>query len=226
MNFKHLFVSATKDKKEDTLFYKCHNINQSFNKLKQIIIENNTNGLSEVYNKILKKYKNEYDYIHFVHDDVFIYDDMNVIENLLLNNDSDIYGVAGASKINISYPSLWHIMGKNHSFGSVEHKHNTRIDNLNQPNHYNVIFGPCIGDVVILDGVYLCVKTKNIKNWKFNENFEFHHYDIASCIDAFKNNLKLKVIPIHIRHEPDLYDPTKNKNWIESNNKFLKLYAK
>ena len=36
--------------------------------------------------------------------------------------------------------------------------------------------------------------------------------------------LKLGIVPIHIRHEPDLYDPTKNENWIKSNKKFLELY--
>lgn len=225
MQFKHLFVSASKDIKENTLIYKCHQINKSFNKLEQIIIENNKLGLSKLYNNILNQYKNDYNFIHFIHDDVFIYDDMDVIEDLLINNPSDIYGIAGANKIKISNPSLWHLMGSQ-NFGCVEHKHNKIIDQINVPREsYVVKFGPSIGDVVIMDGVYMCIKTNNLKQWKFNENFNFHHYDIASCIDAFKIGLKLKIIPIHIRHEPDLYNPITNKDWIESNKKFLELYA-
>lgn len=224
MKFKHLFVSATKNKKEDTLIYQCHQINQSFNKIKQIIIEDNTIGLPKNYNNILNQYKNDYDFIHFVHDDVFIYDDISVIENILINYPYDIYGIAGSGKIYIKDPALWHIMGKERMFGVVEHKHNKRINDLEQSNQYVVVFGPSVGNVVIMDGVYMCVKTKNIKDWKFNENFEFHHYDISSSIDAFKKGLKLGIVPIHIRHEPDLYDPTKNENWIKSNKKFLELY--
>jgi len=224
MIFKHLFVSASADSKKDTLIYKCHQINQSFNKIDQIIIDHNNIGLPKVYNNILKEYKNKYDFIHFVHDDVFIYDDMDSLENIITSYNYDIIGVAGSGRIAIKHPALWHIMGKDRMYGAVEHRNN-QIQNDFQPKQYTVVYGPTSGEVIILDGVYICVRTKNINEWKFNENFNFHHYDIASCIDAFKIGLKLGVLPIHIRHEPIIYDPTKNENWIQSNKKFLELYA-
>jgi hypothetical protein len=49
-------------------------------------------------------------------------------------------------------------------------------------------FGPTPARVAILDGLFMSINTKRAKqvDWKFNENYNFHHYDIASCIDANK----------------------------------------
>ena len=215
--FNHLFIITTRKNKEDCLFYECLQINKSLQKAKIIFIENNQIGLSKIYNQYLNKFKDKYDFIHFIHDDIFIYDDLNVIDKTLNESNYDIYGVAGGDKVILKNPILWHLICEK-KYGVVEHKVN---------NIHNVIsFGNTFDKVVILDGVYLCVKTKNINNWQFNENFDFHHYDIASCIDAFKQHLILGVVPIHIRHEPQFYIPTQNENWIKNNNKFLELYAK
>jgi hypothetical protein len=62
-------------------------------------------------------------------------------------------------------------------------------------------------------------------NWKFNENYSFHHYDIASCIDANKKKLKLGVYPIWTIHKsPGLLDPA-SKTFLENQEKFIEEYS-
>ena len=66
---------------------------------------------------------------------------------------------------------------------------------------------------------------KNIGNWRFNEHYTFHHYDIASCIDAVRKGLKVGVVNLHLRHELQpkpliIYNPV----WIESDKKFRQEY--
>jgi hypothetical protein len=88
-------------------------------------------------------------------------------------------------------------------------------------------FGPTPARVAILDGLFLSVKTKSVKEtgWKFNENYKFHHYDIASCIDANKKKLKLGVAPIWVMHNSPGLLSFEDKNFNASQEKFLKEYS-
>ena len=214
----HLITSCTKGKQEDTLLYKCNQLrNKQFH---CDIIEYNTEGLSKKYNEIIEKYKNRgYDYIHFVHDDVFIYDDIDIIDYIVNEYKFDIFGVAGSSRSTVKPPYLWHLMSdKRCSLGSVEHGKVTES--------YLSTFGANYGNCVIMDGVYMGINLKTIGEWRFNENFDFHFYDIASSIDAFKKGLKLGIIPIHIRHEAKLYNPLENECWQKNAKKFEELYVR
>ena len=224
---KHIFISATRHKKEETTIYKCHQRSISFNAFPLEVIENNICGLSQLYNTILQKYKNEYDYIHFVHDDVWIYDDTGLLIQEIEQSNYDISGVAGAGRCKISYPSGWYDMAvKADPYqlrGHIEHKLMDKQTSLELQFSKNNFNDRC----VIVDGVYMCVKTTNLQNWKFNENYKFHHYDLASCIDAIHQNLKVGVVNLHLRHElrprPAI---TADPIWIESDKKFREEYVK
>lgn len=218
MRNKHIIVSCTRNKKEDTLLYKCHQINKSLNKIDIFWYENNNDSLSKCYNKSINEFSEKYEYIHFIHDDVFIYDDINVIDYILSQYSFDIVGVAGSSIVDLKPPYLWHLMGQRGATGSVEH--------TNNGSNYLTSFGDGkYKKAIILDGVYICINTKTIKNWRFDENFDFHFYDIASCISAFKSGLNLGVVPIHIKHESKHINPLTNSCWIKNNIKFEQLYV-
>lgn len=214
---RHLIASCTQYKKENTILYKCIQLNNSLTDY--VFIENNKHGLSKNYNSIIEEYKNSYDFIHFVHDDVFIYDNLSVIDFVLTEYNYDISGVAGSKKISMKPPYLWHLMSqKNSSMGAVEHCAGDKS--------YLTFFGSTYDKCVIMDGVYMCVKTANLKNWKFNENFDFHFYDIASSIDAFKMKLNLGIVPIHIKHYAKMYNPLENESWKHNAQKFEQLYVR
>lgn len=222
---KHIFISATSKLKEETSLYRCFSESLSFKQYKLVFIENNTIGLSKLYNKCIQQYKDKYDYIHFVHDDVYIYDDISILCNTIEQGNYDISGVAGAGSIKISYPSGWYDMAAKAPTrdikGKIEHFYVDKNTSTYLLFNSNQLSGEC----VIVDGVYMCVKTSNLGEWKFNENYDFHHYDLASCIDAVRCGLCIGVVNIHIKHELvpkpiSIHDPI----WVESDKRFLAEY--
>ena len=61
----------------------------------------------------------------------------------------------------------------------------------------------------MLDGLFLAVDLKRAleTGWRFNENYDFHHYDLSSCLDANKRQMKLGTYPIYVTHSsPGLRD--------------------
>ena len=141
----------------------------------------------------------------------------------------DIGGLAGCIKPVIKKPTLWHLMTSRENLrGSVAHP--VKPVTKSGTDEYvitNTSFGytPC--RVAIIDGLFMAVNLKKIlkAGWKFNENFDFHHYDIARCLDANRLRLKIGVAPIHGIHDsPGLLD-AKDISWTKSQEKLLKLYG-
>tara|TARA_B100001093_G_scaffold519630_1_gene609555 strand:+ start:322 stop:1011 length:690 start_codon:yes stop_codon:yes gene_type:complete len=225
-----LVVSATRNKKFDTKIYQSVggiSANHSAAELKLNIVENNKEGLPTVYNRFLdKKYLKKHDIILFVHDDVFI-DDLKLKGKLYnnLNQMYDIVGLAGCVKPVIKKPVLWHVMSHRDNLrGFVHHEMQITEDQI-ATRVTSFGYTPC--RVVIIDGLFMAVNLKRVisSGWKFNEQFDFHHYDIAACLDANKLKLKVGVAPIHVIHgSPGLMDMNDTK-WLQSQDKFLDLYT-
>lgn len=188
------------------------------------IIWNNSDGMPKCYNSKLQKYKDsDYEFAVFVHDDVYI-DDMKLYEKLNEAHSRygyEIVGLAGGLNPRITNPALWHIMTeRNQQRGEVAHP-------CSQNQVMTTSFGPTPSRVAIADGLFFAVHLKSLKNknWKFNENYNFHHYDIASCIDANRAGIKIGVYPIHAIHQSPGLLSIHDKMWSESNEKFLKEYS-
>lgn len=210
---------------EDTITYKSlSRIKEKNNNFDIFYTADNADGLSKNYNQILNKHQKHYDYIVFIHDDVCV-DDFDICNKLTKAHEQfDIVGLAGGINPSIIKPALWHIMcGGFHSGnlrGAVAHY-------INETQFHMTNFGITPARVAILDGLFLSVSTSSaIKtNWKFNENYSFHHYDIASCIDANKKKMKLGVYPIWTIHKsPGLLDPS-SKTFLDNQDKFIKEYS-
>jgi hypothetical protein len=210
---------------EDTLTFKSLlRIKEKNNDFDIFYKTNNTDGLSKNYNQILNKYQSNYDYIVFIHDDVYV-DDFNICDKLAKAHEQfDIVGLAGGINPRITKHALWHIMCGGFNSGNLR---GAVAHYINETQFYMTSFGVTPSRVTILDGLFLSVSTASaIKSkWKFNENYSFHHYDIASCIDANKKKLKLGVYPIWTIHKsPGLLDPA-SKTFLENQEKFIEEYS-
>lgn len=185
---------------------------------------NNKKGMPEIYNKALEEYKKtDMEFVIFCHDDVYI-DDLKVYDKLKKAHYElgyDIIGVAGGLNPKVTNPALWHIMTeRNQQRGEAAHP-------CGQNQTMTTSFGPTPSRVAIMDGLFMAVHVPSIAktDWKFNENYTFHHYDIASSIDANRKQLKLGVFPIHLVHSSPGLMSIHDKVWAESNEKFLKEYS-
>jgi GT2 family glycosyltransferase len=216
------FYFCTKSTKpEQTLAYKSL---AKINKKNIFYTASNKEGLSKNYNIFFNKEKQNYDSIVFLHDDVYV-DDGYVIEKLQdAHNDFDIVGLAGGVNPRITSPALWHLMcgglQSNNLRGAVPHYYGNKKIAMTS-------FGLTPARVAILDGLFLSVKTESVNktDWCFNENYNFHHYDIASCLDANKKELRLGVYPIWCIHSSHGLSDINDKAFTESQKQFLQEYS-
>jgi hypothetical protein len=219
---KTIVISATKERDiQKTLLYQSLLPLKSKASFDFFFFTENSEGLSKIYNKALEKFT-EYDAIVFIHDDVYL-DDAFFTDKLEDGfSQFDIIGVAGGINPTLKAPTLWHIMcGQGNLRGAAGHFAS------NKEAIHITSFGVMPARVVLLDGVFLAVnRPKALKQgWKFNENYDFHLYDLASSLDANKKQLKCGVLPIHIIHQsPGLLD-INNAVFVKNQNQFLKEYC-
>lgn len=190
------------------------------------LYNNNTRGLPQVYNEVLEKYRKQphVKWLVLTHDDVYI-DDARMVKKLdavQQQHGFDIIGLAGCINPRIKTHNLWHIMAdREHLRGHVAHP--AAPDGVIQMS----TFGPTPSRVVLIDGLFVALHMPSMRasTWKFNENYTFHHYDLASCIDANMQRLKIGVAPINVIHSSPGLLSVKDKSWSTSNEMFLKEYA-
>lgn len=221
-NFKNLYkiVAATPYNKEN--FKKKSPLSLSIDKMgieaQTEIIYENKNGLSKVYNSFLTD-ENKNNIIIFAHHDILI-EDLFFEEKLAIAFEKyDIVGLAGSKKCNLNSPmTAWHLMcSKDDMVGEVAHSKDNK--------YWTTAFGPTDSRALILDGLFIAVKVSKLleTNTKFDENFDFHHYDISFCLRANANKLKMGVYPIKVTHY-GLGDSMLSQSWQKSSEKFKKLY--
>jgi len=224
-----LIVSATRyDCKNTKLYNSYKNLLQSEDvmgtEINMQFINNNTKGLPEVYNDYLNDSKYEkYKWIIFSHSDLYI-DDLCLADKLdAVRSRFDIVGLAGATECKIEHPALWHIMGGGFGGGNLRGyvMHPSGQDTISATG-----FGPTPAQVVVLDGLFIAVNVTetNKKGWKFDSRFRFHHYDVASTLQAHKLGLRLGVAPINAIHDSPGLLSLEDPEWSKSNKKFLEEY--
>lgn len=182
------------------------------------VLYENKDGLSSVYNKFLTE-KCRGRIVVFIHDDIKLGYHFRTLTRELndAHDQFDIVGLAGATKLSLSTPTLWHIMQKGAS-GSVGHIQN----GLSQMSNYG--YTPC--KCITVDGLFISVNVDAIlkSGHRFDERFRFHHYDIDFCIQADKCGLKIGTWPIWVTHlSPGLTSFEKN-DWKKSNELFCQKY--
>ena len=184
----------------------------------------NRKGLPEVYNQyITHNTLARHDIVLFAHDDLYI-DDFKLRGKLLSAMDTfDIVGLAGCIQPIIKKPALWHLMSKRENWrGYVAHPLPDASNRIAMTS-----FGPTPARVAIIDGLFIAVNLSQVlgANWKFNTDYTFHHYDIASCLDANKKHLKVGVTPINTIHNSPGLTNYDDESYQLAEQKFLDSYG-
>lgn len=185
----------------------------------------NTLGLPELYNRKIEEYlDSDFTFLVFCHDDVYL-DDHNLATKLHLARIQfgfDIIGLAGGSSPKIASPTLWHLMcDKKTQRGAVTHP------TFDRSSLSVTTYGKSPAQVDIVDGLFMAVNVSAIKasNWRFNPNYRFHHYDLASCLDAKRIGMTTGVYPIHVVHSSPGLNSYEDPEWKRSDATFLKEFG-
>lgn len=187
-----IVCSATAKNKESTLLYNC----LKGNSIPFCFKENNEDSLAVVYNQFIEKYKDEHDWIVFVHDDVtLLYP--NALKTALNGVSWDLVGLAGSINIDIKKPTLWHLMCDRSDWrGAVSHY----IDDT----HFVTSFGPMPSRCIMIDGVFMAIRTNSLDdNIRFDETNKgkWHLYDIDFCLSCNKYKKKIGVFNYPVIHK-------------------------
>lgn len=198
---------------------KHYNSHDLFN-LKQfdfVIVKDNKEGLSSLYNKFLHQEKYSNHILLFVHDDVEL-EDLFLVEKLQ-NSPYVVTGLAGCKKADLSKQPAWHLMSdRSDHVGEVAH--------VSENNIWTTCFGPTNSRALLIDGLFIAVDVSQArgKGVEFDEEFDFHHYDLAFCLRCNESKATVGVLPIRVIHH-GLGDSMNTPDWHKNAVKFSAKYC-
>jgi len=179
-------------------------------------INNGEKNLSQVYNEIISESDN--DIIVLCHDDIY-FDTNNWSGKLVKlfdkNPEYGILGMAGTTHMPIS-GTWWDDRSK--MYGIVNHE----SEGKKWESRYSNSFENSIKSVVVVDGVFIAIHKKRIKEL-FDETVDgFHMYDINFCFKNFLSDVNVGVLTnIRITHKSI---GMTNDQWEKNKNLFVDKY--
>ena len=199
MNFKIVIATGKPDGTRLPIHDFLDNVKHDGIDVELDIHYDNRSGLSSTYNKSIDN-STDFDFIAFVHDDVWIND--HQFFSKVINSKFDVIGNVGG----IQYippedwktrPFLWTEACRGKASGFVLHKHPNRND-VFIPSSFGLSPLPCWW----LDGQMLILnKNAILSGLRFCEDYTFDFYDGSLCAMARQIGLKVGTAPILATHE-------------------------
>lgn len=160
----------------------------------------NTRGLSEIFNQRIEKADKDATLV-FIHDDVWI-DEANFADVIASGLAKfDVIGIAG-NKRRIPNQPAWAFIDLNFTW---DDKTNLSGQVAHSKNAFGVVevFGETPATCELLDGVFLAAHKSSLtkNNVRFDEQFDFHFYDLDFCRTARKAGLTLGTWLIKLTHQ-------------------------
>lgn len=159
-------------------------------------------GLSRVYNSAIDEFGNEPCIFVFAHDDLLILDFywMQTIFNGLHH-----FGVVGCAgnKSRVPFQPSWAFKNMNYEWENPDNLSGIVGHGAQFPPENISFFGPPFQQVKLLDGLLLAVFSETLKthNFRFDEQFDFHFYDVDFCRQAESLGISMGTIPLSLIHE-------------------------
>ena len=201
-----LLVCATRRTRADfrrsaPLFASLKKLRKLSTKVSSRIAYQNRQGLGTIYNRYLQpRYADKI--LVFVHDDARI-EDLFIVEKLNhAIQEFDVIGLAGNQQPDPNALS-WFDPTRPLA-GFVAHPN---PEQGGRPSQRETVFvssyGPTPARCGLLDGVFLAVNTEKVisSGVRFDEQFEFHFYDLDFCLSCLAKGLRMATWPIWIVHQ-------------------------
>jgi GT2 family glycosyltransferase len=166
-----------------------------------LLFDDNKAGLSTIYNRAIEHAKDNPAILVFIHDDVSLCDFFWVERIHEAMERFDIAGLAGNTRRMPRQPA-WafspDLKWDRPEFlsGVVGHGNGFPCDIVSR-------FGPSGLECKLLDGLMLIVDSERLieSGVRFDEQFDFHFYDVDFCRQAELKSLKMGTWPISVVHE-------------------------
>lgn len=167
-----------------------------------LLFENNATGLATLYNAAIEQAASSPAILVFVHDDVSIQDFFWTERIREALAQFDIVGLAGNRRRSPLQPA-WAFATRDFKWDSPEYLSGTVGHGKGFPCDEVTYFGPSGAECKLLDGLMLIADSARLigAGVRFDEQFEFHFYDMDFCRQAELKGLRMGTWPISVVHE-------------------------
>lgn len=188
---------------------------------------NNQYNIFQAYNVGVKRAR--YPILCFMHDDVLFHTQDWGGKVIAHFNDSSIgmIGVAGPTYISCM-PGIWWGINNQKEPTYSTRQYNIDTDRNNRNNHhttYNNPYNESYAEVVVLDGLFFCIRKELFNTISFDESFGgFHFYDMDISMQVKKQGYRLLCIyNVLLEH---ISTSNLSKAWIDASRKFFSKWEK
>ncbi|MGN6651725.1 hypothetical protein, partial [Trinickia sp.] len=167
-----------------------------------LLFDNNATGLSTLYNAAIEQAASSPAILVFVHDDVSIQDFFWAERIREALAQFDIVGLAGNRRRSPLQPA-WAFTTPDFKWDSPEYLSGSVGHGKGFPCDEVTYFGPSGAECKLLDGLMLIADSARLieAGLRFDEQFEFHFYDMDFCRQAELKGLRMGTWPISVVHE-------------------------
>ena len=187
------------------------------------LFDENTRGLSEIYNEAIDESILSPAILVFIHDDVLV-TDLFWGERIRTSlKQFDILGVVGNS-IRLPNQPGWIMTNLDGKLAPKENLSGAIGQGQSFPPEKIENFGPPNKECKLLDGVFIAANSEklNLYGLRFDPQFKFHFYDIDFCRSAEHLAIKMGTCDISLIHQS--YGQI-NQEWITSYKLYLQKWG-
>jgi hypothetical protein len=222
---KILLVVATRETQQEFFRKTATGRSIAFNKVPGVqlhLYPQNSRGLSSVYNNSIQRFIDDDIIFVFAHDDLLFLDYLwtwRVREGL---THFDLIGLAGNKRRAPLQPAWYYVDTKftrddpQNLSGIVGHgsEFPPKLD----------VYGPPRQRVKLLDGLFLAIRGSTLKKQKlaFDEQFEFHFYDLDFCRQLEDKGLSCGTWDLSVVHRS--YGNFNTNGWMESYRRYIEKW--
>lgn len=209
-------VSCTRGQFVGTELYKSLSRFTHLPFFKVQVFENNTKGLSYCYNQAIESAGDET--LVFVHDDMEITDHWWFKQIDVGLQQWDMVGVAGNAK-RIHGQLSWAVADKTGRLINQQHWSGA----VEQPGGWGLYSEPW-KSVELIDGCLMAARARTFieNNIRFDEQFEFHHYDVDISRQFREKDLTIGVVGLStVHHSQNKLDAL----WLKSCDQYLNKWG-
>jgi predicted O-linked N-acetylglucosamine transferase (SPINDLY family) len=187
------------------------------------LFDNNTRGLSSIYNSAIAYAARHPAILVFVHDDVWLSDNFwneRIRESLAR---FDVVGLAGNVR-RVPRQPAWCYPTPDLRREEPEYLSGTVGHGKGFPSKNVLTFGPSGKECKLLDGLLLIADSETLKSrdLRFDEQFKFHFYDMDFCRQAELKGLRMGTWPLSVVHES--VGSFGSRSWREGYDFYLNKY--
>lgn len=166
------------------------------------LFPSNTDGLAKSYNLAIEEARSDPAVLIFMHDDVHILDfhwPQRIVEALAR---FDVMGVAGTAR-RLPHQPAWCFIDNDFTWDDSGNLSGAVGDGNGFPAKGVSYFGESPRQVKLLDGLMFAARSATLvdSDIRFDEQFDFHFYDMDFCREAERKGLTLGTWPLALIHE-------------------------